>query len=73
MSVDECIDAYINMMTKSRIFTKIRWHRVNMKGELQARYDTPALEASIKKIIRENSKEMSEDILMRDDTLRCKV
>ena len=62
MHVASCITAYTEMSDK--IFRKQR-HRVkNIKGELQARFDTEALETTIKDLIVKQGFDVDE--LMKD-------
>jgi len=74
MTVDQCIDAYVSMM--DAVFKKKKHRFKNVKGELQARFDTVELEEAIKKVIK-NSKlpaKTQVDIPMRNpDPEGCKT
>jgi cell shape-determining protein MreC len=74
MTVDECIDAYVSMM--DAVFKKKKHRFKNVRGELQARFDTRELEEAMKKIIK-NSKsntKRQEDLPMRNpDPGGCKT
>jgi hypothetical protein len=48
MTVQECVDTYIETMDD--VFTKTR-HRIGWTGKFQGRFDTPELEAAIKRAI----------------------
>ncbi len=70
MTVDQCIDAYVSMM--DAVFRKQKHRFKNVRGELQARFDTAELEKAIKKAIR-NFK-TRDDIPMRNpDPEGCKT
>jgi hypothetical protein len=45
MSIEECIDAYTSLSDK--VFEKQRY-RVTVKGKIQGRFDTVALERAVK-------------------------
>jgi hypothetical protein len=69
MPVDECIDAYVSL--SDRVFEKRR-HCVTIKGRVQGRFDSAALEHAIKEIVA--SQGLTEDALLKDDAdARCKV
>jgi len=68
MSVDECIDAYASLSDK--VFEK-KAHRVNIRGQLQGRFDAAALESAIKQILRERG--LRDDALLKDTDASCKV
>ena len=71
MSVDDCIKVYTHM--SDTIFTKQK-HRVNIKGNVQARFDTAALESAVKKAIRDAEINLDEDdLLYNPDPAQCKV
>ena len=69
MSVDDCIKVYADMMDS--IFTKQR-HRINIRGAVQARFDTAALENAIKDAIRRQNVQVDE-LLFNRDPAQCKV
>ena len=69
MSVDDCIKVYTEM--SDSIFTKQK-HRVNIKGDIQARFDTAALESAVKRAIR-NASFKDNDLLYNSDPAQCKV
>jgi hypothetical protein len=48
MSIDDCIDCYLDIM--DRVFWKTR-HRINLRGKFQGRFDTEELKSCIKNII----------------------
>ena len=71
MDIQSCIKAYTTM--SSAVFSKIS-HRVNLKGHIQARFDTAALERAIKDIVKEQG--LDEDALLKDEdesAPHCKV
>jgi hypothetical protein len=69
MSIDECTDAYITLSEK--IFQKRR-HRVNVKGQVQGRFDSEELERAIKEIVVKQG--LDEDALLKDSPdAKCKV
>ena len=69
MSIEECINAYISF--SDTVFQKRR-HRFTLRGKIQGRFDTPALERAIKQILVQHG--FSEDELLRDHTdSTCKV
>ena len=70
MDIDSCIKAYITLADV--VFQKVK-HRVKTyKGEVQGRFDTEALERSIKEIIVGQGLEA--DALLKDDAnAQCKV
>ena len=69
MSVEECIDAYTSLSDK--VFEKQR-HRVTVKGKIQGRFDTAALERAVKQILVKQG--LAEDALLKDSPdAACKV
>ena len=69
MSIDECIDAYLQL--SDRVFQKKR-HRVTVKGKIQGRFDSDELERAVKEVIKVQG--VSEDALLKDDPgTACKV
>jgi patatin-like phospholipase/acyl hydrolase len=68
MTVDECINAYTAL--SDRVFEK-KSHRINSKGHLQGRFDSPALEQAVKQILA--ARGFGEDALLKDSDLSCKV
>jgi len=70
MSIDDCIDAYSNMMDK--VFKK-KAKRLKFNGDLQARFDTAELERCLKYVVRTYGMGKDENLLMQDHKLRCKV
>lgn len=69
MSVEECIEAYTAL--SDQVFEK-KHHRVSLKGDIQGRFDTAALERALKQILRQQGH--SEDTLLQDTTENpCKV
>ena len=74
MTVDQCIDAYVSMM--DAVFRKQKHRFKNVRGELQARFDTAELEKAIKKAIRDSKlpAQTRDDIPMRNpDPEGCKT
>ncbi|KAI9774452.1 MAG: hypothetical protein M1839_001735 [Geoglossum umbratile] len=67
MSVDECIEVYKKLSPE--IFTKVH-HRVNIKGEIQGRFDDKALEAGVKALLANRG--WSEDELLKQNDA-CKT
>ncbi|KAH8595465.1 ankyrin repeat-containing domain protein [Bisporella sp. PMI_857] len=69
MSIDECIQAY--MQLSSRIFQKKR-HRVTVRGKIQGRFDSDELEQAVKEVIKKQG--LQEDALLKDAPgSTCKV
>lgn len=69
MSIDECIDAYIQL--SDRIFQKKR-HRATVKGKIQGRFDSDELERAVKEVIKGQG--LQEDALLKDTPdAPCKV
>jgi hypothetical protein len=69
MSIDECIDAYLQL--SDRIFQK-KMHRVTVKGKIQGRFDSDELERAVKDVIKVQG--VPEDALLKDDPgTACKV
>ncbi|KAI1745266.1 hypothetical protein F4680DRAFT_401598 [Xylaria scruposa] len=69
MTIEECIDAYVSL--SDGVFQK-RKHRFTLKGKIQGRFDTQALERAIKNILVMHG--YSEDELLRDESdTSCKV
>ena len=68
MTIDECIDAYTSLSDK--VFEK-KSHRVGIKGKLQGRFDSAALELAVKNILV--SRGLGEDVLLKDTDSPCKV
>ena len=69
MTVDECISAYISLADK--VFEK-KSHRVKINGQLQGRFDTAALELTVKQVLTDNGH--AQDALLKDPSnTACKV
>lgn len=69
MSIDECIDAYLQL--SDRIFQKKR-HRATVKGKIQGRFDSDELERAVKEVIKGQG--LQEDALLKDaPDASCKV
>ena len=69
MSVGECIAAYTALLVK--VFEKQR-HRVGLKGNIQGRFNTEALEQVVKQMLVQQG--LSEDALLKDSPdAACKV
>ena len=69
MSIDECIDAYLQL--SDRIFQKKR-HRVTVKGKIQGRFDSDELERAVKEVIKGQG--LQEEALLKDTPdASCKV
>jgi patatin-like phospholipase/acyl hydrolase len=69
MTVDDCIDAYTSLSDK--VFEK-KSHRVNIKGQIQGRFDTAELERAVKQILVDRG--FDEDALLKDSLdAPCKV
>ena len=69
MTVKECIDAYTTL--SDTIFKK-KYRRVTLKGKLQGRFDTEALEEAIKDMVTKSG--LVVDALLKDEDERaCKV
>jgi hypothetical protein len=69
MSVDTCIEAYLEM--SSGIFQKQR-HRLSMGGKLQGRFDSEGLEQAVKNILDKQG--LDKDALMLEELdSKCNV
>jgi hypothetical protein len=69
MSIDECTDAYMTLSEK--IFQKRR-RRINVRGQMQARFDSEELERAIKEIVVRQG--LDKDALLKDSLdAKCKV
>ncbi|KAF2678494.1 FabD/lysophospholipase-like protein [Lentithecium fluviatile CBS 122367] len=69
MSIDECIDAYLQL--SDRIFQK-NGHRATVKGKIQGRFDSDELERAVKEVIK--GQRLQEDALLKDSPdASCKV
>jgi hypothetical protein len=69
MSIDECIEAYLQL--SDRVFKKKR-HRVTVKGKIQGRFDSDELERAVKEVIAKQG--LPEDALLKDAAdASCKV
>jgi len=68
MTVDECIDAYLELSDQA--FGKWRVP-LTWTGKVCGRFDSGALESVIKQII--HAKGLAEDALFEDEQARCKV
>lgn len=70
MTVEECIEAYIQL--SSRIFQKKHVSPVNIRGKVKARYSSEELQRAVQDVIRERG--YDEDELLKDTTPQaCKV
>lgn len=69
MTVDECIAVYRDL--SSKVFTKVH-HRLNIRGQVQGRFNHHAIEQCVKDLLRQ--KGLSEDTLLYDgDIYTCKT
>jgi hypothetical protein len=69
MSIEECIDAYT--LLSDKVFEK-QQHRVTVKGKIQGRFDTAALERAVKQLLVKQG--LGEDALLKDSPdAACKV
>ena len=68
MTVDECIDKYL--LFSDRVFEK-KAYRVNLKGKIQARFDSTELEQATKDIIFGCG--IDREALLKDIPNKCKV
>ena len=69
MTVDECISAYTSLSDK--VFEK-KSHRINIKGKIQGRFDSSALEEAVKDILLDRG--LPGDELLKDaPDAPCKV
>jgi hypothetical protein len=69
MDISSCIEAYSRL--SDSVFRKVA-HRVTLKGNVQARFDSHALERAIKEIIKQQG--LNEDALLKENMdFRCKV
>jgi predicted acylesterase/phospholipase RssA len=70
MSIDDCIEAYIEL--SDQVFRKTHVFPLRITGKVQGRFDSKALEDAVKKYLRECN--LSEDCLFQDvDPQSCKV
>ncbi|KAK3203447.1 hypothetical protein GRF29_112g1348125 [Pseudopithomyces chartarum] len=70
MSVDDCIEAYIEL--SDQVFRKKRFLPLRMTGKVQGRFDSKVLEDAVKTYLRERN--FSEDCLLQDvEPKSCKV
>ncbi|MCJ1468429.1 hypothetical protein MMC07_007057 [Pseudocyphellaria aurata] len=70
MTIDECIDAYVDMF--DRLFQKRR-RRITINGHVQERFDTQELERSIREIIAEKDTVGENALLKGSENQKCKV
>src|SRR5436309_13051047 len=69
MDVSSCIEAYCRL--SDSVFRKVA-HRVTLKGNVQARFDSHALERAIKEIVKQQG--LNEDVLLKENMdSGCKV
>lgn len=69
MTIDECIDAYLQLSKK--VFQKKR-KRFNLMGQIQGRFDSIALEQAVKEVIR--GQKLDDDALLKaTPEASCKV
>lgn len=69
MDVSSCIEAYSRL--SDSVFRKVA-HRVTLKGNVQARFDSHALERAIKEIVKQQG--LHEDALLKENMdSGCKV
>ena len=69
MDISSCIEAYSGL--SDSVFRKVA-HRVTLKGNVQARFDSHALERAIKEIITQQG--LNEDTLLKESMdSGCKV
>lgn len=69
MTIDECIDAYLNLSEK--VFQKKR-SRFGLTGQIRGRFDSVELERAVKETIKERG--LRDDVLLKDsDEAACKV
>ncbi|MCJ1388247.1 hypothetical protein MMC18_001092 [Xylographa bjoerkii] len=68
MDVVSCIEAYTDLSEK--IFTKKR-HRVTIRGNVQGRFDTAALEKAVKELVVKQG--LNENALFLEPEANCKV
>lgn len=69
MSIDDCIDCYLDIM--DRVFRKTH-HRINVSGKFQGRYDTEELKYCIKNIIADQGIDSNARFRIEGND-RCKV
>ena len=69
MDISSCIEAYSRL--SDSVFRKVA-HRATLKGNVQARFDSQALERAIKEIIKQQG--LHEDVLLKENMdSGCKV
>jgi hypothetical protein len=68
MTVDEAIDAYLELSPK--IFAKLH-HRVTLKGKVQGRFDHTAVEQGVKELLVKRG--LDPDALLKDPPESCKT
>jgi hypothetical protein len=70
MSVQQCIRAYISLSEK--VFQKQHRHPVTIRGKIQGRFDSKALEQAAKDLLREQH--LEDNALLKDPVEgNCKV
>ena len=69
MTVDECIGAYADL--SDEVFQK-KHRRVNIRGGIQGRFDSLALEQAVKKIVVSKGFDENELLFDQQDSA-CKV
>jgi hypothetical protein len=69
MDISSCVEAYSRL--SDSVFRKVA-HRVTLKGNVQARFDSQALERAIKEILKQQG--LDEDALLKENMdSGCKV
>jgi hypothetical protein len=69
MTIEDCIEAYMSLANE--VFEQQR-HRVTIRGDIQGRFDTAALERAVKRIVVRQG--LAEDTLLKDHPdADCKV
>ncbi len=68
MTVDEAIDAYLELAPK--IFAKLH-HRVTLKGKVQGRFDHTAVEQGVKDLLVKRG--LDPNTLLKDPSDSCKT
>jgi predicted acylesterase/phospholipase RssA len=70
MTIDECIDAYIKLSDK--VFRKQHMLPVKLSGDVRGKFDSAALESSVKQLLREHN-QTEEALLKNIGPGKCKV
>ena len=74
MDVDECIEAYKELMTA--VFEKKSLFAVGLRGQIRSRFSSKALEKAIKGVVEEHGVPLNEQFYVKpdnEDSQKCRV